>query len=61
MSFAFIAEQSAHYKVARLCNVMHVSRRDYYDWLSRPDLLDLYSRKIVGWSMSHRLTSDLAQ
>ena len=24
-------------------------------------VLDLYSRKVVGWSMSHRLTSDLAQ
>lgn len=30
-------------------------------WLFLATVLDLYSRKIVGWSMSHRLTSDLAQ
>ncbi len=37
MRFAFIAEQATYYKVARLCSVMHVSRRGYYDWLSRPE------------------------
>ena len=30
-------------------------------WLFLATVLDLYSRKIVGWSMGDRLTSDLAQ
>jgi transposase InsO family protein len=30
-------------------------------WLFLATVLDLYSRKIVGWSMAERLTSDLAQ
>ena len=37
MRFAFIAEQAVHYQVTRLCRVMDVSRRGYYDWLSRPE------------------------
>lgn len=28
-------------------------------WLYLVCVLDLYSRKVVGWSMSHRMTSDL--
>lgn len=36
MRYAFIAEQSAHYPVTRLCTVMQVSRRGYYDWMNRP-------------------------
>lgn len=36
MRYAFIAEQSKHYSVTRLCAVMQVSRRGYYDWLNRP-------------------------
>ena len=37
MRFAFIAEQASHYQITRLCSVMNVSRRGYYDWLNRPD------------------------
>jgi len=35
--FAFIAEHASHYQITRLCSVMNVSRRGYYDWLSRSD------------------------
>lgn len=31
-----MAEESEHYHVTRLCSVMRVSRRGYYDWLQRP-------------------------
>jgi len=37
LRYAFIAEQAAGYSVTRLCNVMCVSRRGYYDWLGRPE------------------------
>jgi len=36
LRYAFIAEQSAYYTVTRLCSVLEVSRRGYYDWLNRP-------------------------
>jgi putative transposase len=35
--FAFVQSESAHYTVARLCDVMQVSRRGYYDWLNRKE------------------------
>ncbi len=35
MRYAFIAEQCQYYSVTRLCDVMQVSRRGYYDWLNR--------------------------
>lgn len=37
MRYAFIAEQTCHHPVTRLCEVMRVSRRGYYDWLGRPE------------------------
>lgn len=37
MRYAFIAEQTGIYPVTRLCEVMGVSRRGYYDWLERPE------------------------
>lgn len=36
LRYAFIAEERAHYPVRRLCSVMQVSRRGYYNWLRRP-------------------------
>lgn len=36
MRYAFISEQSNMYPVTVLCGVLDVSRRGYYDWLSRP-------------------------
>jgi len=36
LRYAFIAEQCQYYTVTRLCDVMKVSRRGYYDWLNRP-------------------------
>ena len=36
MRYAFIAEQCQYYTVTRLCDVMQVSRRGYYDWLNQP-------------------------
>lgn len=35
MRYAFIAEEAGRYPVTRLCQVMGVSRRGYYDWRQR--------------------------
>ena len=37
MKYAFVAENSSIYTVVKLCQVMQVSRRSYYDWLNRPE------------------------
>ena len=37
MKYAFIVENSALYSITRLCSVIEVSRRGYYDWLTRPE------------------------
>lgn len=37
MRYAFITDQTHRYSVTRLCDVMRVSRRGYYDWLNRPE------------------------
>ena len=37
MRFQFIQSQATTYSVTRLCEVMRVSRRGYYDWLDRPE------------------------
>ncbi|KYJ86974.1 IS3 family transposase [Sulfurovum riftiae] len=34
--------------------------RTYEGWLYLSVILDLFSRKVVGWSMSHRMTRQLA-
>jgi putative transposase len=36
VSFAFILAEKAHYPVARLCDVLDVSRSGYYAWRGRP-------------------------
>lgn len=35
MRFAFVQSESTRYSISRLCDVMQVSRRGYYDWLNR--------------------------
>ena len=45
MRYAFIAEQSPQHAVTVLCRVMQVSRRGYYDWLSRPPSLRALSNR----------------
>lgn len=48
MRFAFVAEHANRYPVTRLCSVMKVSRRGYYDWLGRPDSQrDLANRELL--------------
>lgn len=43
-----MAEQSQRYSVTRLCSVIQVSRRGYYDWLKRPvSSRDLSSRELL--------------
>lgn len=42
-----------------VADVTYIPTRE--GWLFLATVLDLYSRKIVGWSMSDRLTSELAQ
>lgn len=37
MKYAFVAEYAGQFPVTRLCSVMSVSRRGYYDWLHRPE------------------------
>ena len=34
--------------------------RTYEGWLYLAVVMDLFSRKIIGWAMSHRMTSELA-
>ena len=34
---------------------------DTEGWLYLAVLLDLYSRRVIGWAMGHRLTVDLAE
>lgn len=34
--------------------------RTYEGWLYLAVILDLFSRKVIGWSMSHRMTRQLA-
>jgi len=36
LRYAFVAENTSFYPVIRLCDVMQVSRRGYYNWLNRP-------------------------
>lgn len=52
----FVADEPNKKWVA---DVTYIPTRE--GWLFLATVLDLYSRKIVGWSMSSRLTSDLAQ
>lgn len=47
LRYAFIAEQSGQYAVTRLCAVMQVSRRGYYDWLTRPPSAREVSNRIL--------------
>lgn len=42
-----------------VADVTYIPTRE--GWLFLAAILDLYSRKIVGWSMGERLTSELAQ
>jgi transposase InsO family protein len=42
-----------------VADVTYIATRE--GWLFLATVLDLYSRKIVGWSMHNRLTSDLAK
>jgi len=42
-----------------LADVTYIPTRE--GWLFLAAVLDLFSRKIVGWSMGERLTSELAQ
>ena len=37
MRFAFVTEHANQYSITRMCLVLKVSRRGYYDWLNRPD------------------------
>lgn len=37
MKYAFIDDECDNYTVTRLCRVLGVSRRGYYDWIDRPD------------------------
>ncbi len=43
----------------RVADVTYVTTRE--GWLFLAVVLDLFSRKIVGWSMGEHLTSELAQ
>ena len=36
MRYAFINDHKTHYAVNLLCDVMQVSRRGFYSWLTRP-------------------------
>ena len=42
-----------------VADITYISTRE--GWLYLAAVLDLYSRRIVGWSMSHRVTADLVE
>ena len=42
-----------------VADITYIATRE--GWLYLAVVLDLYSRKIVGWSMSHRVTADLVE
>ena len=46
-------KESQYYSVVRLCGVLGVSRRGYYDWLKRPDS----NRKIANTHLIERIRS----
>lgn len=37
MRYAFVAQHANRFQITRLCSVLGVSRRGYYDWLNRPE------------------------
>ena len=45
VKYAFIVENSTVYSITRLCSVIEVSRRGYYDWLKRPESASALSNR----------------
>lgn len=73
MRYAFIAQHAGQYPVTRLCSVLGVSRRGYYDWLRRPESarsvsnrkllreiwrVFLENRQVYGAPRIHRVLQD---
>jgi hypothetical protein len=71
MKFGFIAKYRVVWPVRWMCEVLGISGAGFYAWLMRPRswtsagwlyvavVLDLFSRRIVGWSMSASMTVPL--
>ncbi|MCR6650898.1 MAG: IS3 family transposase [Cellvibrionaceae bacterium] len=47
MRYAFIAEELGCYSVSRLCSVMQVSRRGFYDWMGRSESERASSNRVL--------------
>jgi putative transposase len=73
MRSAFIDAWRHQWRVSTLCRMMRVSERGYRSWRARPicqrrrtdmavlaHILDLHSRRVVGWAVSDRMKKDLA-
>ena len=73
MRFAFVEEHRNRIPVDRLCNILGFTSRGYRAWRARPVscrqrrgwlylavIIDLHSRRVVGWATSNRLKMGLA-
>ena len=68
----FITERRVHFSTMRILNLQFVAERPHPVWMTDITYIatdegwlylarveDLYSRQIVGWAMSERMTQDL--
>ena len=59
MRFHFIEQHARTWPVRIMCRVLGVSASGYYGWLYLAAVLDLATRKIVGWAMRDHMRTEL--
>jgi hypothetical protein len=67
VKYAFIEQNTDHYPIKLLCRVLMIKQSNDYQWalsteeasLYLATILDLYARKVVGWSLSERMNKRL--
>ncbi|WP_157902376.1 DDE-type integrase/transposase/recombinase, partial [Escherichia coli] len=60
MKYVFIEKHQAEFSIKAMCRVLRVARSGWYGWLYLAVVIDLWSRAVIGWSMSPRMTAQLA-
>ena len=61
MRFAFVAKHRGIRPVSWICEALGVSRSGPREgWLDVAAFIDLFPRRVVGWSMSDAMTAQLA-